>query len=237
MYLDDITIFSKKRGEHAFHLKQIFKRCRKYGISLNPKKCVFAVMEGKLLGHIVSKKGISIDPERIKAIEQIPLPHNKKGMQYFMGNINFVHRFVPDFAQTVKPMQQMVKQNAQFKWTDIEKDSFRKIKTVVAHAPSLRSPDFDKDFILYTFTSDDSLAAVLTQKEDRGDEFPISFMSTSLQGAELKYHVVDKQAYAFFKAIKQFKPYILKNRTKVIVPYPAVRSLLIQKELGERRGN
>ena len=80
VYLDDITIFSKKREEHTSHLKHIFERCRKYGISLNPKKCVFAVIEGKLLGHIVSKKAISIDPERIKAIEQIPLPHNKKGM-------------------------------------------------------------------------------------------------------------------------------------------------------------
>ena len=67
VYLDDVTIFSKKREEHAFHLKQIFKRCQKYGISLNPKKCVFAVTEGKLLGHVISKKGISIDPERIKA--------------------------------------------------------------------------------------------------------------------------------------------------------------------------
>ena len=75
-------------------------------------KSVFAVTEGKLLGHIVSKTGISIDPERIKAIEQIPLPHNKKGMQSFMGTINFVRRFVLDFAQTVKPLQQMVKKNA-----------------------------------------------------------------------------------------------------------------------------
>ena len=200
-------------------------------------KCVFAVTERKLLGHVVSKTGVSIDPERIKAIEQIPLPHNKKGMQSFMGTINFVRRFVPDFAQIVKPLQQMVKQNAQFKWTEIEKNAFSKIKTVVAHAPSLKSLDFDKDFILYTFASDDSLAAVLTQKEDGGDEFPISFMSTGLQGAELNYPAIDKQAYVVFKAVNQFRPYILKNRTKVIVPFLAVRSLLIQKELGEIRGN
>ena len=98
VYLDDVTIFSKKREEHAFHLKQIFERCRKYGIYLNPKKCVFVVTEGNILGHIILKKGILIYPERIKAIEQIPLPHNKKGMQSFMGTINFVQRFMPDFA-------------------------------------------------------------------------------------------------------------------------------------------
>ena len=62
-------------------------------------------------------------------------------------------------------------------------------------------------------------------------------MSTGLQGAELNYPTIDKQAYAFFKAVKQFRPYILKNRTKVIVPHQVVRSLFVQKELGERRGN
>ena len=77
---------------------------------------MFVVAEGKLLGHVIFKKGISIDPERIKSIEQIPLHHNnKKGMQSFMGTINFVRRFVPEFAQIVKPLQQMVKQSVQFK--------------------------------------------------------------------------------------------------------------------------
>ena len=58
----------------------------------------------------------------------------------------------------------MVKQSVQFKWDDLEKNAFSKIKTSVAHAPSLKSPNFEKDFILYTFASDDSLAVVLTHK-------------------------------------------------------------------------
>ena len=85
--------------------------------------------------------------------------------------------------------------------------------------------------------SDDSLAVVLIQKEDGGDEYPISFMSTSLQGVQSNYLAVGKQAYAVFKAVKQFRPYIFKSHTKVIVPHPAVRYLFVQKELGERRGN
>ena len=90
-----------------------------------------------------------------------------------MGTINFVRRFVPDFAQIVKPLQQMVKQSVQFKWNDVEKNAFSKIKTSVVHEPSLKILDFEKYFILYTFTFDDSLAAVLTQKEDGEDEYPI----------------------------------------------------------------
>ena len=78
----------------------------------------------------------------------------------------------------------MVNQSVQFKWTNSEKGSFHKIKTTIAHAMPLKIPNFEKDFILYTFASDNSLAAVLTQKEEGGDEYPISFMSTRLQGAE-----------------------------------------------------
>ena len=111
----------------------------------------------------------------------------------------------------------------------MEKNAFNKIKASIAHAPSLKSPNFEKDFILYTFASDNSLAAVLTQKEDGGDEYPISFMSTSMQGDELNYPTVDKQAYVVFKVVKQFRPYILKNITKVIIPHLAVRSLFVQK--------
>ena len=84
---------------------------------------------------------------------------------------------------------------------------------------------------------DNSLAVVLTQKEEGGDEYPISFMSTSLHGTELNYPAIDKQAYKVIKVVKHFRPYILKNRTKVIVPHPAVQTLFVQKELGERRGN
>jgi hypothetical protein len=118
VYLDDVTVYSKNREEHIQHLTQIFERCRKYGISLNPKKTIFSVEEGKLLGHIISRAGIHIDPERIKAIAQLPLPHNKKSMQSFFGQINFVRKFTPDFAEIIKPLQKMIRKDVEFKWDD-----------------------------------------------------------------------------------------------------------------------
>ena len=74
----------------------------------------------------------------------------------------------------------MIKKNATFKWNQPEKEAFDQIKKAIAEAPSLQSPDFDRDFSLYTFTSNSSLAAVLTQKDRNNDERPISFMSTGL---------------------------------------------------------
>ena len=68
IYLDDITVFSQSNEEHLKHLKQTFLKCRKYGLSLNPKKSHFVVQEGKLLGHLVSADGIRIDSEMVKEI-------------------------------------------------------------------------------------------------------------------------------------------------------------------------
>ena len=69
-------------------------------------------------------------------------------MQSFMGTINFMQRFVPNFAQIVKPLQLMVKQSVQFKWTNVEKNTFSKIKTAIAHAPSLNDPE-DYSSLIY----------------------------------------------------------------------------------------
>ena len=77
---------------------------------------------------------------------------------------------------------------------------------------------------------------MLTQKNEDEDEFPVSFMSTKLQGAELKYATIDKQAFAVFKAVKHFYPYLLRSHTKIIVPHTEIRALLIQKEPRHRRG-
>ena len=102
IYLDDITIFSQSDDEHLKHLKQTFLKCRKFGLSLNPKKSHFVVQEGKLLGHLVSADGIRIDPERVKAIMKISLLRIKKDVQSFIGKINFLRWFIPKFAETIK---------------------------------------------------------------------------------------------------------------------------------------
>ena len=78
IYLDDLTVLSKSNAENLLHLKQTFEKCRKFGLSLNPKKSHFAMKEGKILGHIVSQDGIKIDPKRIKAIDTINIPRNIK---------------------------------------------------------------------------------------------------------------------------------------------------------------
>ena len=158
-------------------------------------------------------------------------------MQSFLGKINFVHRFVPNFSQVFKPLQFLVKNDVPFKWSNEKKNSFIEIQRAIAAVLGLMSPNFSKDFILYTFATDFSYATVLAQKNHEDAEMPISFMILTFKGVELNYSQVDKQAYTVYKSVKHYRPYILKSRTKVIVPYAAIHNVLVQKELGEKRAH
>lgn len=85
IYFDDITVFSQSQEDHLKHLERVLEKCRRFGISLNPKKSNFFVDEGNLLGHIVSKDGIKIDPNKVSAILKMDIPRNKKEVQSFIS--------------------------------------------------------------------------------------------------------------------------------------------------------
>ena len=114
--LDDLTVFSKSDEDHMIHLKQTFEKCCRFGLSLNPKKSHFSMQEGKLLGHIVSRDGIRIDPKRVEAIDTIAIPRNVKEIQSFLGKINFLRRFIPNFVEIVKLITDMLRKKSEVKW-------------------------------------------------------------------------------------------------------------------------
>ena len=113
IYLDDITVFSKSDEKNLKHLQHDFQNCKLYGISLNPKKSNFAMQEGKLLGHIISKEGIKIDPTRVSAIQKNEIPRSRKEIQSFLGRVNFLKTFITNFAEIVKHITNMLKNNSE----------------------------------------------------------------------------------------------------------------------------
>jgi ribonuclease HI len=166
IYLDDITVFSRSDKEHRCHLRKVFLKCRRFGLSLNPKKSLFAMKEGKLLGHIVSAEGVRIDPSRVEAIQTLSLPRSRKEVQAFLGKINFLRRFVSNFAELVKHITTMLRKGNEVKWTVEPRESFVQIKKALTEAPVLISPDYSKDFLIFSFASFDTVAAVLLQKNE-----------------------------------------------------------------------
>jgi hypothetical protein len=201
VYLDDLTVYSKNQLDHFGHLRKIFMRCKKFGIFLNPSKSIFGVMKGKILGHIFSDSGISIDLESITAILNLPTPTSKKEVQAFMGIINFVHRFVLNFAIMVKPIHNILNLDRSFSWTNDVDNYFLRVKKEISSTPVLAKPDFEKDFIIYTNATDESISTILLQSDDQNNEKLVTYMSQSLLDDEIKYSYIEKHDFSLVKSI------------------------------------
>ena len=103
------------------------------------------------MGHIISKDGIRIDPARIEAILQIPHPRNVKELQAFIGKISFLRRFISSLAELIRLLTNMLRKDSSIKWTVEAKQSFEEIKMALTRTLVLTSPQFDKDFIIFSF--------------------------------------------------------------------------------------
>ena len=99
-----------------------------------------------MLGHIFSKDGVKIDPKRVISIQDLTLSRSKKEVQYFLGKINFLRRFIPNFAEVVRHITCMLKKDKELKWTIESRNSFELIKKAIIEAPQLVSCEYSKYF-------------------------------------------------------------------------------------------
>lgn len=225
VYQDDLTAYSNNVEDHCNNFEKIFKKALEYGISLYLKKCHFGVEEGKLLGHIVSKGGLKIDPKRVVVINEVPIPKTVKAIQSFLGQINFVRRFILNFADIVKPIVRMLRKGDKIEWNAQALDAFVEIKRAIFEAPVLISPDFSKPFLIFFFASCHTVAVVLLQKNKDSCEQPIAYFSKSLMPTEVKYKINEKQAYSLVKVVKHFRPYLVGAEVIAYLPNVAVKDI------------
>ena len=108
-YHDDLPAHSRKRIDHPDHLRLIFEQCRYYKIGLNPHKCVFCVESGRLIGFIVSSRGIQVDPLKVEAIVNLPPPRSIRQLQSVQGKSNFLQCFIVNYANITKGFMCLLK--------------------------------------------------------------------------------------------------------------------------------
>ena len=129
-----------------------------------------------------------------------------------------------------------MKKDSKVKWIVGAKQAFEEIKIALTKMPVLTNPKFDRDFIIFSFSPEHTIATVLLQKDDQRCEKPIAFFSKALRDAPLKYQIMEEQAYAPVKAIKDFKVYILFSHIIAYVPNTVVKDILTQEGIESKRG-
>ena len=108
IYMDDILVFSRNEKEHKIHVQRILAKLREHKLSLKPEKCWFSKKEIEFLGLIISEDSIKMDPGKVQAIKEWPVPTMKRELQQFLGFVNFYQQFVEGYAKIAKPLTKLM---------------------------------------------------------------------------------------------------------------------------------
>lgn len=207
-YLDDILVFSKTKTEHIEHVRKVLAKLAAAKLLLKPNKCKFHKEEVKFLGFIVGRHGIKMDPEKIRAILEWPIPTTVKEVQAFLGFANFYRRFVGGYSKIAEPLTRLTKKDLEFEWTPAAQEAFDALRKSFTTAPVLETFEYDRRIVLETDASDFAIGACISQKHETGQLKPVAYYSRKLTPAELNYDVGDKEMLAIVEAAKQWRSYL-----------------------------
>jgi hypothetical protein len=190
VFFDDILIYSKTWKEHMKHLEHVISLLEKNNFYAKILKCSFGKKEVEYLGHIISQKGVKVDPSKIKEITEWPKPNNISKLSGFLILIGYYRRFIKNYTQLTTPLSNLLKKKS-FRWDNNAKEYFKTLKRFMSSTHVLTTPDFAKSFIIECDKSRFGLGVVLRQ-----DGYPIAFESRKFNKRELLKSTYDKEMLA-----------------------------------------
>ena len=217
VYIDDMLVKSTTAELHIAHLSEAFHILRNYNMKLNPAKCAFRVSAGKFLGFIVNHRGIEANPDKIKAMLNMPSPSVIKEVQRLTGRIATLSRFVSRASDKCQPFFQVLKKA--FQWDTKCEEAFSALKMYLSSPPILVSPVEGELLTLYLAVSDFSTSAVLVRDKERV-QHPVYYCSRALRGAKESYPRMEKLIFALVTASRKLCPYFQAHTIEVPTEYP-----------------
>jgi hypothetical protein len=222
-YVDDIVVKSIQRGDHISNLTETFANLRAANLRLNPEKCVFGIHKGKVLGCLVSTKGIEVNPGKIKALIEMQDPVSVKDVQKLTRRVAALNRFIPRAAERSLPFFQVLRSSKNFQWSETQKEAFQELKDYLSNMTKLCPPEPKSPLLMYLSTSNSVVNAVLVQEKEEEGKFkqiPVYFASEALSGSKLFYSKLEKIAYAVVMATIKLRHYFEGHRIRVITNQP-----------------
>ena len=215
VYLDDIIIHGQTEEEFLANLRKVLQRLVDFKITVNPDKCKIGLEEVEYVGHVINSQGMTFSPEKLQKVIDVDLPETEKDLRSFVGLANYFRDHVKNHSSRVEPLTRILddyKPRQKINWDDYPKgkEAFDDIKQAINQCPMLFFVDETLDIHLYTDASTSGIGAYLCQKDETGKEYPIAFMSKSLNKTERNWGVPELEGYAIYAAFKQFD-YLLRD--------------------------
>jgi len=196
---------------HDENLVKLLERARKVNLRLNSRKMELKKSEVKFMGHIISKDGLKPDPDKVRAVEEMPQPTCKQEVLSLLGFVNYLSKFLPRLAEVAQPLRDLTTKNAKFTWAKQHNTAFQEVKKIVVNHPVLKYYDCNAEVTLQCDASEKGLGAALLQNGQ-----PVAFASKTLTPTERRYAQIEKECLAIVFACQRFSQY-LSRREKITV--------------------
>ena len=189
--------------DHDRNLRRFLDRAREVNLKLNKNKMKLRLTEVKYIGHILSSEGLKPDPDKVRAVNEMPIPEDKKAVQRLIGCVNYLAKFLPSLSQIAEPLRRLSDKDAHFEWLQHHSEAFDQIKEMLTSDPVLKYYDINEDVVIQCDASQAGLGATLLQQER-----PVTFASRALKPAERNYAQIEKELLAIVFACERFDEYI-----------------------------
>jgi hypothetical protein len=220
VFFDDILIYSHTWADHLRHIRAILIELRHHRLFVKRSKCAFGVASVSYLGHIVSAEGVAMDPSKVQAICDWPLPRSARAVRGFLGLAGYYRKFVHGYGETAAPLTALLKKEG-FAWTEAAASAFEALKTAVTTAPVLALPDFTKIFVVECDASTHGFGAVLVQ-----DKHPVAFFSRPVAPRHYSLAAYERELIGLVHAVRHWRPYLWGRHFKVLTDHYSLKYLL-----------
>ncbi|KII62323.1 Retrovirus-related Pol polyprotein from transposon 17.6 [Thelohanellus kitauei] len=218
-YLDDIIVTGRNHMEHLNNLEEVFKRMSEANINICQAKCQFMKEEVDFLGHKINKNGIHPIESKIESIQKLPFPNNVKELKAFLGSVSYYSRFIP-------MLHDLTKKGMKWIWGKEHQTLFEHIKNVLSSQLALKHFDEKRPIIVATDASSVGVGAVMLQLNEANEEVPVICFSRTLDSAEQRYSVTEKEALALVFAVKKLHYYLYGRNFTFITDHKPLERLL-----------
>ncbi|NCG69396.1 reverse transcriptase-like protein [Bacillus coagulans] len=224
VYIDDMVVKSKVIAGHIGDLRDVFEILRGHRLRLNASKCSFGVGSGKFLGYMVTHRGIEVNPDQIKAINNLRAPRNPKEIQKLTGMTAALNRFISRSADRCRPFFSLINKWKGFEWTEECAIAFQQLKDYLARPPIMSSPEPDEVLFAYIAVAPNAVSLVLI-RTDSGIQKPVYYVSKSLHEAEIRYLPLEKAILAVVLGTKKL-PHYFQAHTVIVLTQLPLRAIL-----------
>ena len=194
-------------------------------MKLNPTKCIFGVPAGKLLGFLVSQRGIEANPDKIEAVTSLGKPANVNQVQRLAGRIAALSPFGSRLGEKAIPLYQLLRKSDRFVWTEEADEAFQALKHQLVNPPVLAAPTEKEPMLLYIAANSKAVSvAVVVERKEEGKEYPVQrpvyFISEVLTLSKQRYPHWQKLVYGVFMASRKLKHYFQEHPITVVSSAP-----------------